>query len=214
MAAHFAVARGLQFGPGATGDSAGNGMDLWVELRSRRAAILSRWNRLVLEVYPEDSSGFLRREKDRFQNPVGATTSRALEELFEGLLTRRPPAELEPALDAVVRIRAVQDLPPSHAMGFVFLLKRAVREELGDALAGDAPGAALTELEASIDTLGLAAFDLYVGCREQIYQLRAGEVRRSTAKLLERAERSLASAGDDNKKMTDDRDPLKGGSGA
>ena len=37
---------------------------------------------------------------------------------------------------------------------------------------------------------------------------------REAAELLERAERSLASAGDDDKKMTDDRDPLKGGSGA
>lgn len=189
-------------------------MDLWADLRSRRAAILGRWNRLAMEVYPEDSSGFLRREKDRFQNPVGATTARALEELVEGLLARRPPAELEPALDLIVRIRAVQDIPPSRAMGFVFLLKRAVREELGETTAGDGPGADLAELDAAIDGLGLAAFDLYVGCREQIYQLRAGELRRSTAKLLERAERSLASAGDDNKKMTDDRDPLKGGSGA
>jgi len=184
-------------------------MDLWAELRGRRKAVLDRWYRLGMEVYPEDASRFLLGEKDRFQNPVGATTSRALGELLDGLLARRPAAELEQPLDAIVRIRAVQEIPPSRALGFVFLLKRVAREELGEN--GDL---SLGELDAAIDALGLAAFDLYLGCREQTYKLRAGELRRRTAKLLERAERSLGAARDDTESTTDERDPLKGGSGA
>ena len=184
-------------------------MDLWAVLRERRAAILDRWYRLGMEVYPEDGSRFLLGEKDRFQNPVGATTSRALGELIDGLLARRSPEELKPALDAIVRIRAVQEIPASRAMGFVFLLKRAARDELGEHEPAD-----LARFDAAVDDLGLAAFDLYVSCREQIFQLRAGELRRRTAKLLERAERTLASAGDDTNKMTDEIDPSKGGSGA
>ena len=130
--------------------------------------------------------------------------------MLDGLLARRSSEELEPALDAVVRIRAVQEIPPSRAMGFVFLLKRAVHAELGES--DPAPPAGF---DSAVDDLGLAAFDLYMRCREQIYQLRAGELRRSTAKLLERAERSLASAGDDTKKkLTDPIGPSKGGSGA
>jgi len=203
----------LQRGADAGGASAGSDVDLWVELRDRRAAILDRWKKLTLEVYPEDARRFLRREKDRFQNPVGAVTARGLESLLEGLLARRPAAEMEAALDGIVRIRAVQDLSPSQATGFVFLLKRAIREELAEGPAGEAATASRAEVESAIDALGLAAFDLYVRCREQVYALRAGELRRRTASLLERAERALASA-EDATKMTDERDPLKGGSGA
>lgn len=197
------MARGLQSGAGATGASAESDVDVWDELRSRRAAILDRWRKLTLEVYPEDALRFLRREKDRFQNPVGTATSGALESLLEGLLARRDAAELQSALDGIVRIRAVQDLSPSRATGFVFLLKRAIREELGDALTAEAARAPWFEVEAAIDRLGLAAFDLYVRCREQVYELRASDLRRRTAKLLERAERSLDSARDGTK--TDDR---------
>ena len=65
-------------------------------LQSKRAAILARWNRLALEVYPEDAARFMRREKDRFQNPVGARPPRSLDESVRwAWLDRRAPAEME-----------------------------------------------------------------------------------------------------------------------
>ena len=159
-------------------------------LRDKRSAILSLWKELTLEVYAEESARFIKSEKDRFNNPVGESINSGLETLFDGLLGGRPADEMEQALDGIVRIRAVQDLSPSQGVGFVFLLKRAIREQAGDALAG---GEALTELsvlEARIDSIALAAFDIYARCRQQICDIRVNEIRHLTSKLLERAERA------------------------
>lgn len=158
-------------------------------LKSRRKAIVDRWMDLVLQAYPEDAARFMKSERDPFGNPVGRITREALEAVFEGLLTDRAIEEMRGSLDEILRLRAVQDMPPSRAVGFVFLLKRAIREELGEVVADRAPSADLTALHSRIDRLGLAAFDLFVQCREKIYDLRAREIRRRTASLLARAER-------------------------
>jgi len=148
-----------------------------------RTAIVDRWLDLTLQVYPEDAARFMRREKDRFGNPVGRLTRESLTSLFEALLDGREPGSMREALDSVVRIRAIQELSPSTAVGFVFLLKRAIHEQAGEAV----PDPAL--LHTRIDQLALQAFDQYVQCREKIYDLRAHELRRHTASLLKRLER-------------------------
>jgi hypothetical protein len=173
-------------------------------LQDRRAEILSRWRELTLSVYPADTVRFLKRERDRFQNPVGHATGDALSALLDGLLEDWPAERVDEALDGIVRIRAVQDLAPSRALEFVFLFKHAVRKE-----AGAAPPDMLAELDAAVDRLALRAFDAYMRCRERTYALRADELRRRTAKLLERAERSFG-APEENNVSTDG----KGGSGA
>jgi hypothetical protein len=43
------------------------------------------------------------------------------------------------------------------------------------------------EIEARIDQMGLAAFDIYIACREKIYELKANETRNRTFKAFERA---------------------------
>lgn len=160
-------------------------MSLKAELQSRRSKILARWVDLALEVYPEETVRFMKREKDRFQNPVGARTSDALGALLDGLIAGRTPGELAEPIDELVRIRALQDLPPSRALACLFLLRRVLRDELEGPVVLEAERSGLFE---AIEQLGLAAFDAYMDCREQVYRLRANEIRRNAATLLERLE--------------------------
>ena len=92
-------------------------------------------------------------------------------------------------LDPIVRIRAVQDFSPAEAVGFVFLLKRVVRQELGGEIRQNRAESQLLDFESQVDDLALKAFDLYMLCREQIYQLRAREIKNQTFTLLEQATR-------------------------
>ena len=98
-----------------------------------------------------------------------------------------------PGLDAIVRIRAVQEFSASQAVSFIFLLKQAVREALAPELAGSALTDAILAFESRIDAVAGRCFDLYMGAREK-YQIRANEIRRQTHFLLERVAR-----GDDHK---------------
>lgn len=65
------------------------------------------------------------------------------------------------ALDAIIRIRAVQDLTPSQAVEFLFLLKPIMREL--------APEQDQVRLADRIDRLALMAFDKYMQCRRRSY---------------------------------------------
>jgi hypothetical protein len=97
--------------------------------------------------------------------------------LYDGLLADGPADEMRRALDAIVRIRAVQDLSPSAGVGFVFLLKQVIGEQLRGRDADPADRTALAALFGRIDRLALEAFDLFMQCREKIFQLRVREIR-------------------------------------
>jgi hypothetical protein len=81
-------------------------------------------------------------------------------------------------------MRAVQPLEPSRALGFIFALKAILRDVLGT---GREAAAALADLDSRIDRVGLAAFDRYMACREQIMELKANETRNRVFKAFEKA---------------------------
>ena len=81
-------------------------------VKSKRKVIVDRWMDLALQVYPQDSARFMRQERDRFGNPVGRITREALEAVFEGLVTGRAIEDMRGSLDEILRLRAVQDMPP------------------------------------------------------------------------------------------------------
>lgn len=153
-------------------------------LAASRSAVLQRWFQLIVDSYPAGVARFLATEPDRFANPVGRTIRERCADLLDGLLAGQADQELIPALDDIVRIRAVQDFAPSQAVGFVFLLKRALREETGER--SPELGREVAALENRVDALACLAFDIYVSCREKIYEIKANELRNRTFKLLER----------------------------
>jgi hypothetical protein len=153
-------------------------------LANRRDAIVKRWLERMLQTYPESTTGFLARERDPFRNPIGHTLKEGLAALFDGLIQPTDAASLAPVLDSIVRIRAVQDFTASQAVSFPFLLKQIIRAEFApDALRYSDE---LAALEARIDELALIGFDLYVKCREQVFEIKANEAKRRTY-ILERA---------------------------
>jgi hypothetical protein len=166
----------------------GNPMKLADLLKHRGSHIRKRWLDLIIETYPADSQRFLREQKDRFANPVGTTLSRAVETLFQELLHGMDSAKISSSLDEIVRMRAVQDFSPAGAMTFIFLLKKVLREELGQELKeSTAACEEMRALEARVDEMALRGFDLYMNCRERIYEIRAKEAKNQVSRLLQRA---------------------------
>ena len=135
---------------------------------SMEEAIVERWVEKSLSSYPAQTHSFLRGEPDPFRNPVGHTLRRSLGVLVREILGEMDKHRLAEALDAIVRVRAVQNFSPAEAVCFVFLLRAAIQETTG----------AISEaLHHRIDELALMAFDLYMSCREQIFDLRVNELR-------------------------------------
>ena len=165
----------------------GGAVTLWDLLAHKKSALVKRWFDIVMEPYPADTSGILKNQKKQFTNPVGYTISHGLENIFDKLINEQG-ADFEgmvPFLDSIVRIRAVQDLKPSQALSFVFHLRNAIREELASETKEFC--AEMATLESRIDAIALISFDIYVQCREKVYELKANEVKNRTFRLLQMA---------------------------
>lgn len=157
-------------------------------LQQKAPHIRKRWLNLIIETYPADSHRFFKEQKDPFANPVGTTVSREVESLYHELLHGMDAERLDSSLDAIVRIRAIQDFTPAKAMAFIFLLKKVLREEFDREIKGS-PAAfqEMLTLESRLDEMALRGFDLYMKCREQVYEIRAREAKNQVSRLLQKA---------------------------
>ena len=162
-------------------------------LHSRRAAIQKRWLDKTLETYAPDASAFFERRKDQFANPVGQALRAGTQAMVDCLLDEMDAEKICSALDEIVKIRSIQDFTPAQAVSFVFSLRQIIRDELGKEL-DSSRLAELTEFETRIDQLALFAFDIYVKCRERLYEIRVGEVKRSVSGLMRRLNREEGKA--------------------
>ncbi len=156
-------------------------------LRRRAEAIEQRWSEEALRVYSPEAFRVFDRQRDRFANPVGHSLRAGIRDAFRALLEDAGTEALRAALDGIVSIRAVQELSASEAVGFVFALKRIVREEIGDAVADPGAAGEMAALDAGIDRAALTAFDLYVAHRQRLYEVRVAELKRSIPWIVGRA---------------------------
>ncbi len=119
-------------------------------LRQNKDAVVQRWLEGVLATYPGNSPAALSRQKDPFANPIGHSLRVGTRGLFEALLDGMDAEKIRQHLDEIIRIRAVQEFSASQAVGFVFLLKEAIRAELGKAARDSRFSSELAELERRI----------------------------------------------------------------
>lgn len=162
-------------------------MKLLELLRKQRSSILGAWIDLVINTYPAETQRFLQKQKDSFANPVGTTLSAELEHIFAELLQGGRQEKLWPCLDTIIRVRAIQDFSPSQAVAFLLHLKKVIRRELGDEIRENDLVDELADMDAKIDQTALLAFDIYVKCREKLYEIKADKAGRQVSRLLLKA---------------------------
>ena len=156
-------------------------------LAENQAAITKKWFTLAAQTYAVDTAKFLQSKSDPFANPVGSTMMTGLNGIFDQLIHSMDHAILHSHLDSIVRIRAVQDFTPAQATAFILTLKKVLREYLTKELQDSRLAAEFIELESKIDQICLMAFDIYMQCREKVYQISANETRNRTFRAFERA---------------------------
>jgi hypothetical protein len=158
-------------------------------LLQNKTAIVKRWFDLVLETYPADTVTLMRKEQNQFKNPVGATFSREIETLFKQLCEGNQHGECRAPLDAILKIRSVQDFSPSKAVGFIFQLKMAIEETLKSEIFREQNLEAWRAFQSRIDALALQAFDIYMDCREKICEIRVNQAKAEKEMALRMMER-------------------------
>jgi hypothetical protein len=163
-------------------------------LSERKKAIVAGWRDAIAATYPAETAKFLTNKRDQFGNPIGYTISTVSEEIYEGLLAEAALETFAQPLDNIIRIRAVQEMSPARAVCFVYLLKDVIRKELAGVLKDEENVTQeLLAFESRIDQLALLAFDIYMSCREQLFRIRTGEIKKWSAHM------SGPSAGDSDR---------------
>lgn len=165
-------------------------MNLKEILIERKKSILEKWFDATIKNYHEDTAKFLKQQKDPFANPVGNITIQGLDKIFDEIISdSSDKTNVEKYLDNIIRIRAVQGFMPSDALSFISKLKSIVRDEVSEEIKKGYLINDLRVFDDKIDALILIAFDIFMKCREKIYDLKANELRNMTLKLIERANR-------------------------
>ncbi len=162
----------------------GSDMKLEKLLLQKKSSILERWFNLILEGYPAETRDFLKTKRDRFDNPVAYEIRHGIEGIYEALLKGMERDRISSFLDRIISIRSIQDLLPSGAIAFIFLLKTAIRRELEREIPEKGISGELLELESRIDGLALLSFDVYMKRREKLYKIRVNEVKNRVSGLL------------------------------
>ena len=149
-------------------------------LGTRREEILAAWRRLVLARLAPDAAGILA-TPDPFANPMGHRVHASTAALLDAIAAGQPEAAVAAAVEPLMRVQAIQGRPASEAVAFVSLLARASRE-----VSGGMPPDLAAGLRDRLDAVLLVAFDVYVRCREEIFEIRVREARRRVSALIDR----------------------------
>jgi hypothetical protein len=170
-------------------------MELRALLEENREAILERWFELTMGAYPRTTAEFMAKKRDQFRNPVGYTSSKSIGTVFDQLVSGMEREPLLDALDGIIRIRSVQDLTPSEAIGFIFQLKTAIREIAERQLDGPRQQQQLLELESKVDEIALLGFEKYTECRERLHQIGKPRLRVRNRPVLQETDGKRLSTG-------------------
>jgi len=153
----------------------GCGMTLEEALHNNRYKIVDKWVEYTLSTY--QASDFFRKEKDSFANPIGGTIRDSLKKIFSMLAKNEDASSFREPLSRIMHLRSVQEFTPSQAVAPLNAVKHITRDVLASDKETKALVADLYDFEFSVDLALLAAFDLYVECREKIYKIRVDEIR-------------------------------------
>ena len=162
-------------------------MDLVKQLAQKKSAIVKAWFENLVNTYPIDTAQFLKNQSDPFANPVGQNSLQSLNAVFDLVLGGFERKTARPLIDPIIRMRAIQDFIPSQAVRFIFDLKKIIRDTKPVDVKDAQHQKTLLLLDDRIDQLGLLAFDIYMSCREKIYDLKANEMRARTYSAFSRA---------------------------
>jgi len=144
-------------------------------LAEKKQAMLDRWFDRILEDYPPETQALFRENRTPYSNPIGFTLRKGMEGLIGEILQPTNMEKARAILEPVMRVRAVENLPPSQGGKFILPLREVVSEIVREAKRNDLLGQEWLDLNSRIDQLALLGMNLYSECREKVNQLRVKE---------------------------------------
>ena len=145
-------------------------------LEQKKGKVVEEWIERIHHTYPEETASFLEEEKNEFANPIGASIQQSVWPLYDEIISGHDSDNLYKCLDYLIRVRAVQDFTPTAAVSVVSFLKDIMREELLETIEKQGLFREYLALETRIDNAIMAAFDIFMKCRERVWEIRHNDI--------------------------------------
>jgi len=145
-------------------------------LEQKKGHIVEKWREVIHNSYPPETAQFLKREKNKFQNPIGSSIEESIWPLFDQMIGEADPDQTKKLLDNLVRIRAVQDFTPASAVRIFFALKEVIRDALLKEVEKRGLFKEFLKFESEIDRFALLAFDVFMECREKVWEIKRNDL--------------------------------------
>jgi len=162
-------------------------MNIKKVLAENKKDIVAKWFQSTLDIYPEKTVAVFGKNLNQFANPVGVTISNAITKLFDELINGIEEERVKPVMEEIVRIRALQDFSPSKSLDFIFRLKDIILKSIEKDIKPENIKE-LLKIEAEIDRLAQISFDIYVTCREKLFELKAVAYQKQIHRLLKKVD--------------------------
>jgi hypothetical protein len=141
-------------------------------LAEKKTIILDRWLDRILEDYPPHSQAFFRENKSPYSNPVGFTLRGGMEGIMDQILRPMQVEDARAILEPVMKVRAVENLPPARGLRFILPLREVLCEIMREEERKDLWDQEWTELNSRIIRLAFLGMNLYSECREKVNRLK------------------------------------------
>jgi len=145
-------------------------------LKQRKDVLVKKWIKVIHNTYPPETAQFLKSQKNRFANPIGASIEDSIWPLYDQLVGEADPETTKRHLDTLIRVRAVQDFTPASAVQIIFALKDIIRTELMEEIRELHLLDRYLEFESRIDHFALLAFDVFMECREKVWEIKRNDL--------------------------------------
>ena len=145
-------------------------------LDKKEQQILSRWQAAAADRDKKPELLQDKKSSGQFADPAGYLLRENTRRLWLWLIEPEKDHDIIQPLEEICKIKAVRQLKPTQALGFILSLKLILQEELLNEKGSYK--AELEVLEGRIDAMALEAFDIYAECQARIYELRFKEIKR------------------------------------
>ena len=161
-------------------------MKLQELLKKNRESLIADWEDIILGEYAPETFRIFKKQKNRFANPIGHKVSHGVAELFDVICDESDKEVDTPALNEMLKVRALQPITAAEALFFLFDIKLLV-EKICQKQGMDKLYKEFLVFCTRVDATAIAMFDIFTNCRQRVYQVRLNEYRTKRSIIIDNA---------------------------
>ncbi|MDY6820717.1 MAG: hypothetical protein SVN78_03725 [Deferribacterota bacterium] len=153
----------------------------------KKNKILDDWFNHLISHYDDNKLDYLEKERDPFLNPVKYIFKSALGSIFSYIFEDEELDLVSQDIEKLIKLLALNGPKASEVLGLFVFFKQHINALFMSSFSLEEKIDEYNEITNIFDNLLLKIFDMYVQCREKIYEIRVNEIKRMTFPLLERS---------------------------